>query len=125
MSTLNFDEEYRKLSLDSIGPINNLSNRVRKNIKFAMLKNIWPMQTIVKFKMHPDRDEINQKNYKYLKEYLRKNSSFASFWLEKWPKKEVYLNFLNFDKFKEGLTQNLPTRAIFEDNEQLFVFGRW
>ena len=87
-----------------------------------MLKNIWPMETIVKFRMHPGKDEINQQNYKNLKEYLRKKSSLAKYRFEDGPQKEVFLFLLNLEKFKECLTKNLSTRATFKDDEQLFVF---
>lgn len=73
MATGNFDHEYRKLTVNKMWAESNLSNRVRKSIKFAMLKNIWPMETIVKFRMHPNKDIANKQNYKKLKEYLRKN----------------------------------------------------
>lgn len=122
MATGNFDHEYRKLTVNKMWAESNLSNRVRKSIKFAMLKNIWPMETIVKFRMHPNKDIANKQNYKKLKEYLRKKSSIASFWLENWPQKDFFLQSLNLEKFKECLTKNLSTRATFEDDEQFLVF---
>lgn len=123
MARSDFDQEYRESAINGINPQRNLSNRVRKDIKFAMLKNIWPMETIAKFRMHPGKDTANKQNYKKLKEYLRKRSSLASFWLENWPQKNVYLSNLNFEKFKECLTKNLSTRATFEDDQQFLVFA--
>ncbi|WP_150468559.1 hypothetical protein [Francisella sp. SYW-9] len=121
MPTLTFDKEYRKLSLADIGPIGNLSNRVRNNIKSVMLKNIWPIETMAKFKMQSNKPESNQHNFKNLKEYLKRNSPLASYWLENKPQ-NIYLNFLDIDKFKECLIKNYTTRATFETKEQFLVF---